>query len=135
MSHFTECKCQISNRADLEMYLKAMGYQILNTSEITGYNGKLMTVDFAVKTDGYSIGFKKNSKGFYDVIADWWGVKNSKLIGKSIEKQKIFMAELNQCHVKSAVTRFAKKGRYTVKEQLSPDNVQYTLVRRMYGGA
>ena len=33
-------------------------------------------VDFAVKTGGYDIGFRKNENGIFEIVCDWWGVKN-----------------------------------------------------------
>jgi len=58
--------------------LTNLGYVIRNDEVVQGYRG-VENADFAVQTrSGYGIGFRKNARGAYDIIADWWGVKGTR---------------------------------------------------------
>lgn len=72
MSHYTEIKnTRINDLPILLKILQQMGYEFKLDQTIKGHQGK-RKVDIAVKVYGdYLVGFKKNSAGTYDVIADW----------------------------------------------------------------
>lgn len=72
MSHYTEIKnTRINDLPILLRTLQQMGSDFKMDNFINGHRGK-RKVDIAVKVYGdYVVGFKKNSAGSYDVIADW----------------------------------------------------------------
>jgi hypothetical protein len=72
MSHYTEIKnTRIHDLPILLKTLQQMGCEFKLNQTISGHQGK-RKVDVAVKVYGdYLVGFKKNSAGTYDVIADW----------------------------------------------------------------
>ncbi len=72
MSHYTEIKnTRITDLPILLQTLQQMGYEFKMDQFIKGRRDK-RKVDIAVKVCGdYVVGFRKNSAGAYDVIADW----------------------------------------------------------------
>ena len=77
MSHFSKIKTRITNKKYLVEALKKMNYEILNQTKCRGYSGNTIDADIVIKvpdTD-YNIAFVKNNKN-YDLVADWYGIKN-----------------------------------------------------------
>ncbi len=73
MSHYSRIKTKFHNREALITTLKQLGYEVGTDTVIKGHHGE-HTVDIAVKTKGYGIGFVRGTDGNYDMVADWWGV-------------------------------------------------------------
>lgn len=78
MSHFSRVKTRINDKDLLIRCLEDMDLQISQNTEINGFEG-IQSVDIAVQmVRGYDVGFLRNSQGSYDIVADWWGVKDTK---------------------------------------------------------
>ena len=82
MSHFTSL--QKANIKDVEAFVAAcqeLGFtNIRRNVQITDFYGNQITVDVAASAGGrYDVALRKNTSGSYDMVADWWGVRGSKL--------------------------------------------------------
>jgi len=125
MSHFTNVQVQIKSAKDIIECLTEMGYQIIAVKTVTGYGKTKEMVDFAVKTEGYSIGFKKNDSGVFDIVADWWGVKGV--------TEKEFISKLCVAYAEKKVRKFAQRKGFRLIEESAESGKQFLLVRRSYG--
>jgi len=125
MSHFTKVQVQIRSAKEIIECLKEMGYQIMAVKEITGYRGKKEKVDFAVNTEGYSIGFRRNNDGIYEILADWWGVRGT--------TQDEFTSKLRIAYAEKKVRKFAQRKGFRLIEESAESGKQFLLVRRNYG--
>jgi len=124
MSHFTKVQVQIKSAKDIIECLTEMGYQIVAVKEITGYQVRKVKVDFAVKTEGYSIGFRRNNDGIYEVLADWWGVKGT--------TQEEFTSKLCVAYAEKKVRKFAQRKGFRLIEEPAESGKQFLLVKRSY---
>ena len=78
MSHFTRIKTKMIEKAYLIKALKDLGHDCqVGNLEIRGYGGNRTRVEIKIPTkdQGYDIGFLKSGKS-YEIIADWWGIKD-----------------------------------------------------------
>jgi len=123
MSHFTNVQVQIKSAKDIIECLTEMGYQVVAVKEITGYENK-EKVDFAVKTEGYSIGFRRNNNGIYEILADWWGVKGV--------TQEEFTSKLCVAYAEKKVRKFAQRKGFRLIKEESQFGKQFLLVKRSY---
>lgn len=130
MSHFSRIRTQFRNREALIHCLHELGWTVETDAVVQGHRGQ-QVVDIAVKTArGYGIGFVQNSDGMYDMVADWWGVKDA--------GQKNILAELGQQaqkiqveYAKSMVLeQTAKQGFGVVSETKDSDGTVRIVVRR-----
>ena len=76
MSHFTEVKTKIRDRAMLEKALAALGLAVESNLkqgvDVRGFMGDKTRADLKVLTDThYDIGFARNAEGDFEIIADW----------------------------------------------------------------
>ena len=124
MSHFTTVTLLISDLEELKICLRELGYTIIPDTTIRGYGNSKQTVDLAVSTDGYPIGFRKNFTGEYEVIADWWGVKGT--------NEKEFTTKLKTIYAERKVVKFANKKKYIINKSEIKEGTRIELVRRSY---
>jgi hypothetical protein len=124
MSHFTNVQVQIKSAKDIIECLTELGYQIINVKTVTGYSKVKEMVDFAVKTQGYNIGFRRNNEGVFEIVADWWGVKGV--------TEKEFVSNLCVAYAEKKVRKFAQRKGFRLIEEESQAG-KHLLVRRTYG--
>jgi hypothetical protein len=124
MSHFTAVTLLIFDLEELKTCLRELGYTIIPDTTIRGYGNSKQTVDLAVSTDGYPIGFRKNFTGEYEVIADWWGVK--------VTNEKEFTTKLKTIYVERKVIKYANKKKYIINKTTDNNSTRIELVRRLY---
>ena len=105
--------------------LTEMGYQVINAKTVTGYGKIKEMVDFAVKTEGYSIGFRRNNEGVFEIVADWWGVKGV--------TEKEFVSKLCVAYAEKKVRSFAQRKGFKLIEESAESGKQFLLVKRSYG--
>ena len=75
MSHFTRLRTRIREKDVLVRALSEMGCDVAEDAEIQGFEGR-RRVDLAVRMkSGYDVGFSRDADGFYEMVADWWGVR------------------------------------------------------------
>ena len=125
MSHFTNVQVQIKSAKDIMECLTEMGYQLINVNTVTGYGKTKEMVDFAVKTQGYDIGFRRNNEGVFEIVADWWGVKGV--------TEKEFVSKLCVAYAEKKVRKFAQRRGFRLIEESAESGKQFLLVRRSYG--
>jgi len=80
MSHITRIKTQIFEKEYLTQALTDLGYEWeAGDVKIKGFGGARRKVEIRVKTGVLSgdIGFIRSPDGGYDIVADWWGVRNT----------------------------------------------------------
>ena len=124
MSHFTNVQVKIKSAKDIMECLTEMGYQLINVKTVTGYGKTKELVDFAVKTQGYDIGFRRNSEGVFEIVADWWGVKGV--------TEKEFVSKLCVAYAEKKVRSFAQRKGFRIIEESVDSGKQFLLVRRNY---
>ena len=125
MSHFTNVRVQIKSAKDIIECLTEMGYQVINVKTVKGYGNTKQLVDFAVKTQGYDIGFRRNEEGVFEILADWWGVKGV--------TEKEFVSSLCVAYAEKKVKRFAQRRGFRVTDETTELGKQFLLVKRSYG--
>ena len=79
MSHFTTIKT--ANIVDAKAFVAAcreLGFDgvLTHNTTIKDMVGKRIQVDLAIKVGDYDIGLVKNAAGTYDVVADWYVIRN-----------------------------------------------------------
>ena len=124
MSHFTNVQVQIKSARDIIECLIEMGYQVINPKVVTGYGKIKELVDFAVKTEGYDIGFRRNNDGVFEIVADWWGVKGV--------TEREFVSNLCVAYAEKKVRNFANRKGFRLIEEKVQSERQFLLVRRSY---
>jgi nitrogen regulatory protein PII len=125
MSHFTNVQVQIKSANDIMECLTELGYQVINVKTVKGYGNTKEMVDFAVKTQGYDIGFRRNDEGVFEIVADWWGVKGV--------TEKAFISNLCVAYAEKKVRKFAQRKGFRLIEESAESGKQFLLVRRSYG--
>lgn len=134
MSHFSRIKTKITDKNLLIACLNEMGYQILENTELKGFN-ETKKVDLLIKMSrGYDVGFSKNAQGSYDIMADWNGVK--KLDSKTFSHELVEQFETvknkikQEYAIKTIEEMTEKSGFELVKKENNLDNSVRILVRR-----
>ena len=125
MSHFTNVQVQIKSAKDIMECLTEMGYQVINVQTVNGYGNTKEMVEFAVKTEGYDIGFRRNAEGVFDIVADWWGVKGV--------TEREFISNLCVAYAEKKVRSFAQHKGFRLIEESVESGKQFLLVKRSYG--
>ncbi len=135
MSHFSKLRTKIKDAALLEKCLSSMGYKVEKNIDIKGHSGK-KRVDMAITTgEGYSIGFERDLDGAFQVVADWYEVKN---MGKHVFalKLKIRFEEMEKQirreYALSTVLDKAKEKGFTIVEKTEDADGTIRLVARRW---
>ena len=130
MSHFSKVATQFRDRELLTQCLIGMGYTIRTDGIVQGYRG-VERADFSVETgNGYGIGFRLNSQGTYDIVADWWGVRgaNEKDLPGRLKKE---VGKIQQKYAeKTVMEETAREGFSVVERVEEEDGTIRILVRR-----
>ena len=79
MSHFTKIAKAtiISTQAFIDACAEFGLTSVLYNTKIKDFYGQEILVDVAIKAGKYHIALKKNEKGTYDMIADFWGIRTN----------------------------------------------------------
>ena len=127
MSHFTRVKTQINDREMLVKALDDLKYNHASSGLVRGYQGNKTKADLVVTLAGqYDIGFEQDKEGFYQVVADWWGVAQDAQLN-----QDKFLAPVTQRYAyHKVVAEVAKQGFQIVQEHTGVDNTVRVTVRR-----
>jgi cold shock CspA family protein len=130
MSHFSRIHTQFRHREALIKCLVELGLTVETDTTVKGYHGQ-HTVDIAAKqSNGYGVGFVKNSDGTYDMVADWWGVSGTGQ--KKIADELKVQAEIIQKEYarKMVLEQTAKDGFEVVSQTNEADGTVRIVVRR-----
>lgn len=79
MSHFSKvARAQVRNPEAFVEAARELGFdgRLTRDTTIKDYAGKQLAVDLAIKVgDKYDIALSKNESGRYDIVGDFWGVR------------------------------------------------------------
>ena len=74
MSHFTTIKVEIKHGELLCEALRELGYKVEQNGLVRGYQGDKTRADYVIRrSNGYDLGFRRDSDDHYVLIADFWG--------------------------------------------------------------
>lgn len=125
MSHFTKIETRLIKKEHLVNALEDLGHDAKEGKvQIRGHNGQKTEVDVMIptKTPRYDIGFKKEGDA-YDIVADWWGIKDI--------KPEEFLKQVQQKYAYHAVReRMEEQGFEVVEEENEEDNTIHMTLRR-----
>jgi hypothetical protein len=126
MSHFSKIHTKM---VDKDLVLKAladMGFTALEgDQQVIGFGGKKQAVDIRVPVKlSYDLGLRKAQGGFYEIVADWYGVRGI--------KQKEFTNKLSQRYAYHATRqKLEEQGFSMVEEQVEQTGQIRIVLRRM----
>lgn len=122
MSHFT--KIDRANIVNVDAFVSAcqdLGFkEVRRNVEIKDYFGAKIMVDVAIRHGQYDIALKKNDTGTYDIVADWWGLRqvgfSDKL--KNLSDEDIQNMLLKHTTKNTIVAKYKAQGwRATIREE------------------
>lgn len=125
MSHFTKIKTKIYEIEILKTALNNLGYKFSeNVSSVRGYRGRTTNVDLLINLkSSYDIGFHRTIDESYEIVADWYGVKE-------VTKES-FISNLMQTYSLELIKQeMEKKGYYIVEKTKMKDNTLKVVVRK-----
>jgi hypothetical protein len=132
MSHFTKVKTKIKNFGRLKATLSQLDYSFEEATEdttmnIRGWNKDTAEVLLKIKTGGsYDIGVIKNKEGFYEFIADWWGVETTTGL-----TQEDFINKITRQYAYSTIIeKIRQKGYDLVTEEVDEKQNIRIVVRK-----
>lgn len=126
MSHFSTIQTQLAEKKYLLQAIADLGFEWEEGNlEVGGFKGIRTPANIRIRTGNrdFDIGFRKQD-GKYEIIADWWGIKNI--------KQEVFVRQLTQRYAFNAVKdQFEQQDFTFVKEEVQADNSIHITIRRM----
>jgi Protein of unknown function (DUF1257) len=139
MSHFTKSELGIADIDDAEAVLEELGAKnVRRNSTVRAHDGTTLKVELAGDFGRYGVGLTKNANGTYDLVSDWWGVRQfltpqmvAKLKGKH-DDASIANMIAGQSAVRTIKRTFGAKGFNVVVNETADGAIDIDLVR---GGA
>ncbi|MBN2532190.1 MAG: DUF1257 domain-containing protein [Spirochaetales bacterium] len=132
MSHFTKVKTEIKSFIRLKEILEELDYLYEQSTDgvainIRGWNKEETEVLLKIKTGGsYDIGVIKNEDGFYEFVADWWGVETTTGL-----TQEDFINKITRQYAYATVMeKIRKKGYDLITEEVDEKQNIRIVVRR-----
>jgi hypothetical protein len=127
MSHFTRMRTTLTDGDVLERSLRDLGHQVERGQvSVRGYRGQRTPVELRVptKSSGYDVGFRRNGGTAYEMVADWWGIKET--------TPELFLATVaRQYAVVGARTVLERQGFALVEETRERSGEVRLLLRRL----
>ena len=131
MSHFSQVKTVIRDRALLEESLRQLQFNFQSAEEVTirGYQGNTESGEVVVDTGcRYDIGFQRQEDGSFAVSADWWGVEFNTPV-----RQETFMQALNRTYAHVTVKQqVLEQGLIIEEERVLPSGEIELVVSERY---
>ncbi len=119
MSHFTTLQAELYDEAvlieSLEELCGSLGADgVGKGGKVRGYRNSNTDADIILfMPNGYDIGFKRNEKGHFDVVADWYGVKAG---------ETTFLSLLFQHYAEKKIRKAAQRSTLTILTRIAqPD--------------
>jgi hypothetical protein len=126
MSHFTRIKTKLVNGDLVAQSLTELGIKFQRGHQtINGFMGGRTTAEFKIPTSNssYDIGLNL-SNGAYEIVADWYGVKNF--------KQKDLVTQLNRTYsILATKQSLEDQGFNLISETVEKTGEVRLLLRRM----
>jgi hypothetical protein len=130
VSHFSRVKTRIKNREILIQCLQEMGYTVQHGGSLKGYRGERL-VDLAIQLEkGYGVGFALNAEGSYDIVADWWGVKDGRKHRLITDLEKKVCQIQQEYALKTVLEQTHQQGYSVVDKQVEKDGRIRIVLRR-----
>jgi hypothetical protein len=127
MSHFSELKTKITNRAILIQALEGLGYTVVEEKgpvEVRGFFGASVAADFKILTKThYDIGFVKAEDGNYEIVGDW-----DLLPQVSGLEQDAFLKQVKREYAKTAIGELARAQGYELTSTVSEETGAIEMV-------
>ena len=128
MSHFTTVATQVN---DLVCLAEALDDLKLEYSRedlvVRGWRGNRETADMVIRTGGsYDIGVRRLKNGFYEFVADWWGVETS--TGKT--QEEVLQPLLQRYAYRKVSKEIKAKGYQIAREEKTEKQELRLTVRR-----
>ncbi|MDA3837848.1 MAG: DUF1257 domain-containing protein [Candidatus Delongbacteria bacterium] len=126
MSHFSKIRTNIQNKEYLVKALKLLNYNVkVGNYKCNGYQGTYTNVEVLVELPGtdYNIGFKNND-GSYELVADWYGIKNvdSESLVKDITSQiTLIENKIKQEYAYSSTIEKLEEQGFSLEEEIRED--------------
>ena len=123
MSHFSKIKTNIQNKEYLVKALKQMNYNVqVGNYKCKGYQGQTTNVEILLELPGteYNIGFKNND-GKYELVADWYGIKNvnsDSLINNITSEVTMIENKIKQEYAYSSTIEKLKDQGFSLDEEI-----------------
>jgi hypothetical protein len=129
MSHFTTVKTRMT---DIECIKSALDYLNFNYEvgdcAVKNYEGKTEQVELAIRTGtNYDIGFCMNENE-YEIVADWWGVKNYAHLEEKVTVDKI-RQRYSFDKIMKEQKELEKQGFRFAKAETTEENVEVITLR------
>lgn len=126
MSHFTQLRTRMVERAYLLQALQDLGYSYQEGPlEVYGFAGQHIRVEIKVPTGnrGHDIGFRQVD-GFYEIVADWWGIRD-------IDQEQFRQQVMQRYAYHAARARLEQQGFSLADEKVGEDGQIHLVLRRM----
>jgi hypothetical protein len=128
LSHFTTVATQVN---DLVCLAEALDDTEMEYSRedltVRGWRGNKETADMVIRTGGsYDIGVRRLKNGFYEFVADWWGVETS--TGKT--QEEVLHPLLQRYAYRKVSKEIKAKGYQIAREQKTEKQELKLTVRR-----
>lgn len=111
-----------------------MGYEVEENAVIQGYAGNRAVEMMVRMPTGYSIGFARSPEGYYEIVADWWGVRgtDSNVFSSRLEHEfEVVEKRIRQKYaVNKVMSQLKKQGFKVVEQAREIDGTVKILARR-----
>lgn len=136
MSHFTTLsQAQIRSPEAFIAAARELGFDgaLTRNTEIKDYMRTTHKVDLAISTGRYDIALAKNASGKYDMVADWWGVRQE-LPQKMRELNARSELDIQQALLRTTtkhdlVATYRRQGFLAHVQEDAEHNISVTLTR------
>ena len=95
MSHFNPYATQMTDAEILKASLQDLGIRVKTDAIVRGHHGQSLLAEIVAVLDGeYDLAWSRNSQGYFDLIADFWGVTVDQIATIDGATKKYRQAEL-----------------------------------------
>lgn len=136
MSHFSKITTRIRNKQYLIDALKRLNYQVeVGQLKCRGYNGNQSDVEILIKltNNNYNLGFRRSGE-YYELIADWYGIKgfSSDNLLSSLENEIMLIEnKIKQKYAYEATIKTLKEQGFDLVEDTTENGEIHLQLRRL----
>ena len=136
MSHFSKIRTNIQNKKYLVKALDQLNYNVkVGNYQCKGYQGNTTNVEILLELPGteYNIGFKNNN-GKYELVADWFGIKNvdsNSLIKNITSEVTMIENKIKQEYAYSSTIEKLEEQGFSLDEEIREDGEIRIKLTRM----
>lgn len=136
MSHFSKITTRIVNKQYLIDALKRLNYDLeVGQLKCRGYNGNQSDVEILIKltNNNYNLGFRRSGE-FYELIADWYGIKgiSSNSLISSLEREiTLIENKIKQKYAYETTIKTLEEQGFDLVEEVSENGEIHLQLRRL----